>query len=913
MSNIQIQLLSDNSQFLQGMQQADNAQKALATGAKQFETDSKKAYDEAGKGAKGYGGETEKTVEKTKSLKAQLRELKAELANATDPKDIERLARAAGALEDQIGDAADAAAVFASDSPFEQIGNSIGSVASKLRNLDFKGAAQQSQLLVSATKSLTFKEALGGIKDLGATLVNVGKSLLLNPIFLIGAVAALIITNFDKLKNAGGFVGETFKSIGKAIEVVLDLGKDFLDFIGLIDSTKKSLDDLVKSNEAVMSNINARYDLEIAKAKAAGKNIELLEMSKARVALLGQKYILNATRQAYLQGEFDAKAYAEKLLKIGLDTNKAAVDLENLKAAQAQKAKDKSQKANDDYKKNQEAFNAALLDLFKKAQAAELEGLTGQAKIDRQKQIAEAELKQLEDSIIEKQKAAGKGNKLSEKQLAEFHQLQLAIDRKYGQDTVALELQTIQEKSALRIKEATNLKSSIAEKQKIFDLETQIQIEQINALRTPKGVKEEDFEKEKQIAILNIKKKAAEDSLNLRLAQVDAETNVLIQQAQAEIALLNAKGDANSLAEAKRVEQTIDSIQLNGDKQKELIIAQTQNLSTDITKETDKLNKELHAFKINWADIFGVSDEEWNAIQKGLNQLYDSFKQIANVYFQSENERLDNELKANQEKIDVRDENLKNLEDALAKEDELRRDGFASNSDRIRQQIEDEKAAREKDLENDRRIKEEKKKLAKEKLIIDTVTQASNLVTAISEVFSTYAAVPYVAALLAAGMVGAFAYTKAKAFEAVNAGGSFAEGGYTGDGDKYEEAGVVHKGEFVNTKETTKKYRNLLEGLHANDNARIELGLMDLLKNTGVSLPDLSGEINAKKFSLKQAEMNAYFNNDNSKLESRIGSLEGHLIALVKQGDESKTILPNGDIIEKKGSLTRIIRKKKDE
>ena len=913
MSNIQIQLLSDNSQFLQGMQQADNAQKALATGAKQFETDSKKAYDEAGKGAKGYGGETEKTVEKTKSLKAQLRELKAELANATDPKDIERLARAAGALEDQIGDAADAAAVFASDSPFEQIGNSIGSVASKLRNLDFKGAAQQSQLLVSATKSLTFKEALGGIKDLGATLVNVGKSLLLNPIFLIGAVAALIITNFDKLKNAGGFVGETFKSIGKAIEVVLDLGKDFLDFIGLIDSTKKSLDDLVKSNEAVMSNINARYDLEIAKAKAAGKNIELLEMSKARVALLGQKYILNATRQAYLQGEFDAKAYAEKLLKIGLDTNKAAVDLENLKAAQAQKAKDKSQKANDDYKKNQEAFNAALLDLFKKAQAAELEGLTGQAKIDRQKQIAEAELKQLEDSIIEKQKAAGKGNKLSEKQLAEFHQLQLAIDRKYGQDTVALELQTIQEKSALRIKEATNLKSSIAEKQKIFDLETQIQIEQINALRTPKGVKEEDFEKEKQIAILNIKKKAAEDSLNLRLAQVDAETNVLIQQAQAEIALLNAKGDANSLAEAKRVEQTIDSIQLNGDKQKELIIAQTQNLSTDITKETDKLNKELHAFKINWADIFGVSDEEWNAIQKGLNQLYDSFKQIADVYFQSENERLDNELKANQEKIDVRDENLKNLEDALAKEDELRRDGFASNSDRIRQQIEDEKAAREKDLENDRRIKEEKKKLAKEKLIIDTVTQASNLVTAISEVFSTYAAVPYVAALLAAGMVGAFAYTKAKAFEAVNAGGSFAEGGYTGDGDKYEEAGVVHKGEFVNTKETTKKYRNLLEGLHANDNARIELGLMDLLKNTGVSLPDLSGEINAKKFSLKQAEMNAYFNNDNSKLESRIGSLEGHLIALVKQGDESKTILPNGDIIEKKGSLTRIIRKKKDE
>lgn len=906
MSNIQIQLLSDNSQFLQGMQQADNAQKALATGAKQFESDSKKAYDEAGKGAKGYGGETEKTVEKTKSLKAQLRELKAELANATDPKDIERLARAAGALEDQIGDAADAAAVFASDSPFEQIGNSIGSVASKLRNLDFKGAAQQSQLLVSATKSLTFKEGIQGVKDLGTTLVNMGKSLLMNPIFLLGAAITLIVTNFDALKNAGGLVGDIFSGIGDAITFVMDQGKKLLQVIGLIGEAKQTLEDFEKINNSIITSIGNKYDMEIAKAKAAGKAVVDIEVKKQKEIIQEIDKARDRMIADQRKGLITIDQYNEKIIENYRKKQAAEIAIIN---AEGEARKE----ANDKYKQNQEAFNAALLDLFKKAQAAELEGLTGQAKIDRQKQIAEAELKQLQDSIIKKQVAAGKGNKLSEKQLAEFHQLQLAIDRKYGQDTVALELQTIQEKSALRIKEATNLKSSIAEKQKIFDLETQIQIEQINALRTPKGVKEEDFEKEKQIAILNIKKKAAEDSLNLRLSQVDAETNVLIQQAQAEIALLNAKGDANSLAEAKRLEQTIDSIQLNGDKQKELIIAQTQNLSTDITKETDKLNKELHAFKINWADIFGVSDEEWNAIQKGLNQLYDSFKQIADVYFQSENERLDNELKANQEKIDVRDENLKNLEDALAKEDELRSEGYASNSDRIRQQIEDEKAAREKDLENDRRIKEEKKKLAKEKLIIDTVTQASNLVTAISEVFSTYAAVPYVAALLAAGMVGAFAYTKAKAFEAVNDGGSFADGGYTGDGGKYEEAGIVHKGEFVNTKETTKKYRNLLEGLHANDNARIELGLIDLLKNTGVSLPDLSGEINAKKFSLKQAEMNAYFNNDNSKLESRIGNLEGHLIALVKQGDESKTILPNGDIIEKKGSLTRIIRKKKDE
>jgi hypothetical protein len=43
---------------------------------------------------------------------------------------------------------------------------------------------------------------------------------------------------------------------------------------------------------------------------------------------------------------------------------------------------------------------------------------------------------------------------------------------------------------------------------------------------------------------------------------------------------------------------------------------------------------------------------------------------------------------------------------------------------------------------------------------------------------------------------------------------SFAKGGYTGDGGKYDEAGTVHKGEFVFTKEQTAKYRPLFEAIH---------------------------------------------------------------------------------------------------
>lgn len=55
-------------------------------------------------------------------------------------------------------------------------------------------------------------------------------------------------------------------------------------------------------------------------------------------------------------------------------------------------------------------------------------------------------------------------------------------------------------------------------------------------------------------------------------------------------------------------------------------------------------------------------------------------------------------------------------------------------------------------------------------------------------------------------------------------GMTFAEGGYTGGGGKYEEAGTVHKREFVSTAETTARHRGLLEWMHAGRDPKKYLG-----------------------------------------------------------------------------------------
>ena len=62
------------------------------------------------------------------AIKAELKALKGEIANATDPADIARLSQAAGELSDQIKDANEAVAVFATGSKFEQVSNGIGGI-----------------------------------------------------------------------------------------------------------------------------------------------------------------------------------------------------------------------------------------------------------------------------------------------------------------------------------------------------------------------------------------------------------------------------------------------------------------------------------------------------------------------------------------------------------------------------------------------------------------------------------------------------------------------------------------------------------------------------------------------------------------------------------------------------------------
>lgn len=244
-------------------------------------------------------------------IKKELRELKGELASATDPQQMAELASKAGELSDQLKDANERVAVFASGSPFEKTNNALGLMGSQLMSLDFEGAAESSKLFASAAKGINGDVIAKSLKGLGTVVVQVGKafmsvglSLLTNPIFLIAAAIAAIVAIIVLLMNKLGIlkpildaIGKVFKAIMVIIDAVVEGFKMLTDWLGLtahaaeesaqrqIEASEKTLESLERTSERKIDAM----DHEIRLAKIQGKDVAIAEAQK-------QKYIIETTQ-----------------------------------------------------------------------------------------------------------------------------------------------------------------------------------------------------------------------------------------------------------------------------------------------------------------------------------------------------------------------------------------------------------------------------------------------------------------------------------------------------------------------------------------------------------------------------------------------------------------------------------------
>ena len=237
------------------------------------------------------------TLNGVSSLKTQLRQLKAEIANATDPTQMAALAQQAGEVSDRIKDANDAVNVFASGSKFEQISNSFGGIKDSIMSLDFEEAAQKAQTFQKVMGSIGKAEITTAIKGigktvstLGATFVKLGAQILANPIFLLAAVITAIIVAIVLFLKKIGVLDKVLATLMIPINILIDGFKQLTDWLGLTSyAAEENAEKIGKANEKAIESskkrtaaIGDQYDIEIARAKAAGKDTTQLELEKSK-------------------------------------------------------------------------------------------------------------------------------------------------------------------------------------------------------------------------------------------------------------------------------------------------------------------------------------------------------------------------------------------------------------------------------------------------------------------------------------------------------------------------------------------------------------------------------------------------------------------------------------------------------
>jgi hypothetical protein len=286
-------------------------------------------------------------------------------------------------------------------------------------------------------------------------------------------------------------------------------------------------------------------------------------------------------------------------------------------------------------------------------------------------------------------------------------------------------------------------------------------------------------------------------------------------------------------AEKTFAEKRLDILKDSKGKEAEIERAALAAQLLRIRNQQRELNQEVTQSKFSiYKLILGENDNERTraALDKVASTVVDGLQQITAA-----------EEQAAANRVAVSNQVITELTGQLAAQIQLNAAGSASGIKNLQDQIAAEKATRREALDDQR-------KAAKEKVLIDTLTQASSITTAAAEVFATFAALgPFgvIAGIAAATLlVGSFVAAKAQAYAAAgNIGSGFFKGGYTGGDSKYEERGVVHGQEFVHTAEKTVRYRTLFDALH-NDTPDIinwELPQYRALlpRASGALLPDL--------------------------------------------------------------------------
>lgn len=185
-------------------------------------------------------------------LKKELKTLKGEMVGLdAGSEEYQNASEKAGKLGDKIKEVNENVKASSGGTGFEKLSNNMGLIKDDLTNMDFAGVSEKMKQMAVISKGMTFKEVIGGLKDMGSSLLSLGKAILANPLFLM--VAAIV-------------------AIGVALKMWSDSVKQ--EAVAAQQAHTKSIERNIEAMELQQKRAKEISDLTIKRAELEGKSIK---------------------------------------------------------------------------------------------------------------------------------------------------------------------------------------------------------------------------------------------------------------------------------------------------------------------------------------------------------------------------------------------------------------------------------------------------------------------------------------------------------------------------------------------------------------------------------------------------------------------------------------------------------------
>lgn len=737
-------------------------------------------------------------------------------------------------------------------------------------------------------------------------------------------------------------LSENWKDLGDNIKAqiqwIKDNEKEFSKLGITIDSINDANNAFVDNTESVVAAYKAR-----AKAEAA---LNVVSQQYQKLLVAENKAELEKVRE---YGFFGKTINYFKALWGGISGPDSDLSLETRLKKQRQRNVESLQKDADGLKKEVESyFNVWKFyedqadDLFKEIGLEESHkkdkgGRTPRDADDRLNNLALAAEKAYQKSRTEIERDENK--KRRAEAFASFNQEIADLNDKYsriqkilnGQDEKYKKLTESQKETA--IKALDDIENAIKNKQKgltlsldLLNIDVEIQkAEQLLELLELEG---------------EVSKKGSYEELSNSLKRLDVERQIAL--------LKNAQ-----LPEAKR--QPTSVINASFDKQKAITVGsfnmssfdEQQALDEAVFNEVKRSETEITRFKLEqekarWQEQIRLAEAgglDWSQAQidaakatvkgidrelselddfiknigkKGLggtlleklgfdDDQIDALKDAVNIVIEQLQSIMDAEVELAEQAVEAAEKRVEAAQSAYDAEVEARNNGYANNV-----------ATAKKELEQEKKNQQEKQKMLaaaqKRQEALNTVTQASSLITASANLWSSFSSIPIVGPALAlaaiATMWTSFAVAKVKAKQ-VTASQSeeYGEGGL-----EFLEGGSHASGNDIDLGvENKKKRRMKAEGGEA-------LAIINKHKTRKYRkiLPDVIDSFNKGTFEDKY--LNAFGNSDklnislNSNNNMDLSKIEDDVRSIRKQNETRYYTMPDGTVIMQHRNVKRIIK-----